>query len=183
MAISCGARGTGGLPANVASGWPGLTCRQRAYGVSRARCPARCVVCEAAFGGGLLRTLAGFRCSVQGAEEGRCPVAYVEFADPAPHRAHPASGLGRRHCSRAHDNVLHALDIVRVDQKSAAELVGRAGELAEYQRTGVIVATDTRRIPWPPGSCRPVATSPASRPRRGTGRPFPRPGMSGAGSE
>src|SRR6266849_7288622 len=87
-----------------------------------------------------MHALAGFGRSLQGAEEGRCPVAYVEFADPAPHRAHPAPGLGRRNGGRAHDDVLHDLDIVRVDEKRAAELVGRAGELAEYQRAGVIVA-------------------------------------------
>ena len=41
---------------------------------------------------------------------------------------------------RAHDGVLHALDVVRVDQERADELVGRAGELAQHERAGFVVA-------------------------------------------
>ena len=40
----------------------------------------------------------------------------------------------------AHDGVLQALDVVRVDDERAAELVGRAGELAQHQRAALVVA-------------------------------------------
>ena len=64
----------------------------------------------------------------------------VVVADPAPHRAHPAPGLLGVDRGGAHDGVLQALYVVRVDEERAAEFVGRAGELAQHQRAGFVVA-------------------------------------------
>ena len=50
-----------------------------------------------------------------------------------------------------------------------AELGRGAGELAEHEHA-VVVDAAWRRTPWPRGSCRRAAASPASRRRRGTAR-------------
>ena len=65
---------------------------------------------------------------------------HVVLADPLAHQPHPAPGLRGADGGRAHDGVLQALDVVRVDQEGAAEFVGRAGELAQHQRAALVVA-------------------------------------------
>jgi len=52
-------------------------------------------------------------------QEARRPVGHVVLADLPAHRPHPAPGLGGADRGGAHDGVLQAFDVVRVDQERA----------------------------------------------------------------
>jgi hypothetical protein len=67
-------------------------------------------------------------------------VGDVVLVDPLAHQPHPAAGFCGPDGGRAHHGILQALDVVRVDQERAAQLVGRAGEFAQHESAGLVVA-------------------------------------------
>ncbi|OIQ76345.1 hypothetical protein GALL_419760 [mine drainage metagenome] len=58
--------------------------------------------------------------------------------DVAPEPPHPFAGLARVQVSGVGDRVLETVDVVRVHQDRAGELVRGAGELAQHQRAALV---------------------------------------------
>ena len=76
----------------------------------------------------------------QGREEAARPAGHVVGEDPAAQSPHPRADLARIHRDGLLDGGLEPVDVVRVDQQRAAQLVGGAGELREHQHSAVVDA-------------------------------------------